>query len=123
MNVLTTAPFTLAAGATVIAKIEAQNSVGYNTPSNPNVAGATVKKAPDTPNAVTTSYSGANDANVKILWSPPSDNSDPITSYTVAIKKSGTTTYPTITCTPTLDSGNYYCEVAMVDLTAATWGL
>ena len=46
MSVLTTAPFSMALGSTVVAEVEALNSAGYSTPSSPNSAGALVESLP-----------------------------------------------------------------------------
>lgn len=46
MSVLTSAPYSLAAGATIVARVEAYNAIGYSTPSASSVAALTAITGP-----------------------------------------------------------------------------
>lgn len=80
MSVLTSSPYSLAYGATVYAKVQAQNSQGWSVLSIANVGGATIQQTPSTMSAPT-SGSSTSESQIEISWIAPSDGGSAISSY------------------------------------------
>jgi hypothetical protein len=92
---LKTAPYNLANGANVFAKVLAKNAVGssaYSSAGN----GAVLLSEPSIPAAPTTAVSGTD---VTVTWNAPTNGGSTITGYTVAILQKDGTTYTPATCT------------------------
>jgi hypothetical protein len=113
---LETAPFNLANGANVYAKVKATNSIGssaYSLAGN----GAVLPTIPQIPAAPVTAILSNN---VVINWVAPADGGSVITDYAVTIKKSdGTWSAPLAICTGTAVS----CTVPLTVLQAAPYNL
>jgi hypothetical protein len=70
-------------GATYLFRYRVKNLLGFSDEYSP-VAELKSAKAPLTPESALTSISGKN---VKIEWTPSSDNYDTVTRYEIEIKK------------------------------------
>jgi hypothetical protein len=117
-SVLQAAPYSLAIGASVYAKVLATNAIGNSAYSVASSAGAVLPKTiPSSPAAPTTVVSGTN---VIINLVAPSDGGSAIISYTLAIGQSDGTTFTVYAgCSGTAVS----CTVPISVLQAAPYSL
>jgi hypothetical protein len=108
----------LTSGTTYEFNIEARNEYGYSEFSS--ALSLLAAYIPETPTSVTTEIDGTQ---VKILWTLPSDNGSPITTYKVYIQEVGTTTYTleNSDCDGTQASviSNEYCHIDISTLIAS----
>jgi hypothetical protein len=116
-SVLQAAPYRLANGASVYAKIIATNAAGSSAYSVASSAGAVLPTVPSVPSALTSAILGTN---VVITWVAPFDGGSGIIGYTVTILKSDDVTFEAYTgCTGTAVS----CTIADSVLQAAPYSL
>jgi hypothetical protein len=66
---LTAEPFNLAQGTIVKARVEAKNIIGYSIPSDTNVSGADVRKAPNKPTTPVSRFDeGTTDTQITVYY-------------------------------------------------------
>jgi hypothetical protein len=112
----------LTLGTTYEFTVEAQNSVGYSTPSSQVVIfHAMVPTAPSAPTLTN------DDTSVIIDWVAPANNGAEITRYTILIRESNDVTYTehTADCdgSDATIISNTHCEVPLAVLTASPYQL
>ncbi len=116
-SLLKAAPYSLANGASVYAKVLAKNAAGSSAYSVASSAGSVLPTVPKSPEALTTAISSTN---VVIAWVAPADGGSVITGYTVAIRQSDGVTFTAYTgCTSTAVS----CTISNSVLQAAPYSL
>ena len=82
--VLTAAPFSLSAGATVVARVLAHNARGWGLPSTPNDVGGIITTVPHQMAAPTRDDAGTSTVAIKVNWLPlnaPENGMSAIKSY------------------------------------------
>jgi hypothetical protein len=82
--VLTAAPFSLSAGATVVARVLAHNARGWGLPSTPNDVGGIITTVPHQMAAPTRDDAGTSTVAIKVNWLPlnaPENGMSDIQSY------------------------------------------
>lgn len=84
VSVLTASPFSLAAGATVVAKVQARNARGWGALSAENTAGAIIITVPSQMAAPVRDSTATSTVQIKVTWlalATPQDGNSAILSY------------------------------------------
>lgn len=129
MSVLTSAPFSLAAGAPIIARVEAKNAIGYSTASADNTAYATAITAPTVAPTLSRGAS-TSPSTIHFTWtsvaSNPANGGSAVTAYKVykdttnevdlkqTVNAGGTLEYTTSTAITGGVTYNYYVRAVNI---------
>ena len=85
-SVLNATPYSLSIGATVIVQVEAQNAIGYSTPSTANTLGALAEYVP-TQAPTLSRGSTTSESQVEIAWTAistsPANGGSAVTGYKI----------------------------------------